>query len=85
MAIRLAGSRNTECHRLIPPNRIYVACEELDPIIGLHHSVFHGRTLDCMSARVGQLLHRIIRLLHFDDGLIFVASFTGGSILMLGP
>ena len=84
MTIRLAGCRDTECHRLIPPNRIYVACEE-DAIIGSHHSLFHGRTLDCLSARVGQVLHRIIRLLHFGDGLIFVASFTGGSIVMLGP
>jgi hypothetical protein len=54
-------------------------------MIGTHHSLFHGRTLDCMSARVGQVPHRIIRLLHFGDALIFVASFTGGSILMLGP
>lgn len=84
MAIRLAGCRNTECHRLIPPNRLYVACEE-DAIIGSRHSLFHGRALDCMAARVGQVFHRFITLSHFGDALIFVASFTGGSILMLGP
>lgn len=54
MTIRLAGCRNIECQGLHPPGELFVTCEEENAIIGYQHSLSHGRTLDCVSARVGQ-------------------------------
>jgi hypothetical protein len=49
------------------------------------HPLFHGRTLDYITPGSGPAAHRSTTFPYCGEALTFVPSFTGGSILMLGP
>ena len=49
------------------------------------HLLLHGRTLDLITPGSGQAAPRTIASTYFGEAFTFNPSFTGGSILMLGP